>query len=271
MRPLAPGAGRSLGIAMHPILFHVGDFPVRSFGVMLMIGFLVSIWMASRRATRFGLKPTAVQDGAIWVILAGVLGARILFIAQEWSTYAGKPQEIFKLQMDGLTSFGGLVGGAIAIFVIAKRQGFKPTQFLDTVGVPMLVASAIGRVGCLLNGCCYGHACATSPPGVLVEGQPGFFYPAQLVDSALVLLGAGLITMLERGKTLASGVSVGLVLVAYGLARFIYEFLRAGTSSTTIGGSGITEGHVAAIALVVAGAIIAYRVSRTKGSLPNAS
>lgn len=257
---------------MHPILFHVGSFPVRSFGVMLMIGFVVAILLASKRAKQNGLTEQIVQDGAIWIIVTGVLFARILFIVQEWPSYAGKWNEIFKLQMDGLTSFGGLLGGALGILVFAKIKKFKPVQLLDTVGVPMLVASAIGRVGCLLNGCCYGFACASSPPGVTIYEANGqihrdlaghsYFLPAQLVDSALVLIGAWLIVRMESRGRVHPGIPISLTLVAYGLARFVYEFFRAGSSSTTIGNSGITEGHIAALALALVGAGTALAISR---------
>lgn len=260
---------------MHPVLFHVGDFPVRSFGVALMVGFLVAIWMAAKRAKLYGMTEQQVQDGALWVILGGVLGARVLFIAQEWKRYEGNWTEIFKLQMDGLTSFGGLLGGAIAILVYARIKKFKATQFFDVVGVPTLVASAIGRVGCLLNGCCYGHHVDHSPPGVPLLGPNGspildatgktvYVLPAQLADSAMVLLGAFAIAWLERKKGLPSGVSIGLTLAAYGLSRFFYEFLRAGTSSTTIGNSGITEAHLAALGMAIVGGVIAI-VSSRKG------
>lgn len=251
---------------MFPTLFEIGTFKVGSYGVLLMIGFLIAIYMASRRAERFGLAAQQVQDASVVVILAGILGARILFIAQEWPKFAGRPDQIFKLQMDGLTSFGGLIGGVIGILLYARWKKIHPVAFLDTVGVPMLVASAIGRVGCLLHGCCFGFPCA-SPPGVPMAGQTGFFFPAQLVDSVLLALGAWLIVRMEK-KDLPRGASVALVLVAWGIARFIFEWFRAGFSSTYWGNLPITEAHAAALAMAVGGAIWYFRVrSRSAQSL----
>lgn len=270
---------------MHPILFHIGSFPVRSFGVMLMIAFIVAIFIAGKRAPRFGLSAVAIQDAAIWIILFGVLGARVAFIAQEWKFYSAHTEEIFKLQMDGLTSFGGLLGGVIGIFIVSRLKRFHPFSLLDSVGVPMLVASAIGRVGCLLNGCCYGFACATSPPGVQLfdahgqklagpAGMP-YYLPAQLVDSALSLIGAFVISRLERRGPWPRGLSLGLVFVAYGLSRFIYEFFRAGTSSEKLSGLPITLAHLVAAAVTLLGiglVIWARRQPTVEVSLPpNAS
>jgi phosphatidylglycerol:prolipoprotein diacylglycerol transferase len=235
---------------MHPILFKIGNFELRSFGVMLMIAFIVSVFMAGKRGPKFGLKTEQIQDAALWLILPGILGARIMFIAIEWKTYAGNWNEIFKIQMDGLTSFGGLLGGAIGLILYSKFKKVPMAGILDSVGVPVLIAHGIGRIGCLLNGCCHGQFCATSPPGVQVAGKPGFYYPAQLADTGIVLL----------------GVSVSLAMGTYGLSRFIYEFLRAGASSTTIGGTNFTDAHIAGLVMALVGYGCAFMLNR-RGNL----
>ncbi|MBL8060364.1 MAG: prolipoprotein diacylglyceryl transferase [Chthonomonas sp.] len=259
---------------MHPILFYIGSFPVRSFGLMLMVGFIVAILIACRRANRFNLTPAQIQDSAVWIIILGVLFARLAFIGQEWKYYQNHTNEIFKLQMDGLTSFGGLLGGAIGVFLYSKFKGLHPLQLLDTIGVPMLVASAIGRVGCLLNGCCYGFACQSSPPGVsLSDGRGGtllgpngepYFIPAQLLDSALALFGVLVITQLERRGKLPQGGSLGWTFIAYGLARFTYEFIRFGQSSEVLPGIMLTHAQLAAGLLAFIGLVILLWARRRK-------
>lgn len=247
---------------MYPVLFKIGNFELRSFGVMLMIAFIVSIFMAGKRAPKFGLKAEQIQDAALWLILPGILGARILFILIEWKTYAGNWNEILKLQMDGLTSFGGLLGGAVGLILYSKFKKVPMSGILDSVGVPVLIAHGIGRIGCLLNGCCHGQYCATSPPGVHVHGKPGFYFPAQLVDSATVFLGAILVIAIEKKFQLARGVSVSLAMGTYGLSRFIYEFLRAGASSTTIGGTNFTDAHIAGLLMALVGYGFAFMLNR---------
>jgi phosphatidylglycerol---prolipoprotein diacylglyceryl transferase len=251
---------------MHPILFKIGNFELRSFGVMLMIAFIVSVFMAGKRGPKFGLKTEQIQDAALWLILPGILGARIMFIAIEWKTYAGNWNEIFKIQMDGLTSFGGLLGGAIGLLLYSKFKKVPMAGILDSVGVPVLIAHGIGRIGCLLNGCCHGQFCATSPPGVHVAGKPGFYYPAQLADTGIVLLGAILVFLMEKKFQLAKGVSVSLAMGTYGLSRFIYEFLRAGASSTTIGGTNFTDAHIAGLVMALVGYGCAFMLNR-RGNL----
>src|SRR5579859_2642339 len=96
---------------MYPILFHVFGFPIHSYGVMLLIAFFVGILIAKKRAPRFGASAQDVYDAGFWALILGVLGARIVFIVQDWKHYATHLNELFSLQFAGLTSFGGILFG----------------------------------------------------------------------------------------------------------------------------------------------------------------
>jgi phosphatidylglycerol:prolipoprotein diacylglycerol transferase len=241
---------------VHPVLFEIGDFPVRTFGLLLALGALVGILMAVRRAPRYGLPPERIWDLCFWLILAGVLGARALFVLIEWRFYSENPGELLRLRFDGLTSFGGLLGGALAAWVWTRRTGVSLVTVVDTLAVPFLVAHAIGRIGCLMNGCCYGHPVAGFP-GVHFPGAPdghALHQPAQLYEMAMVLAGAWWISRRER-LGLAPGQPAALMMVAYGLSRFVYEFFRIGTTSTPWGALPVTEAHAAAFVMALAGSL----------------
>ena len=100
---------------MRPILFNIGNFPIHSFGVMMVIAFFSALWLVRRRAAAFGFDPSAISDVAFYTLIAGVLGARLVFIVQELPHYLSHPSELFTLQFQGLTSFGGLFFG-MALF-----------------------------------------------------------------------------------------------------------------------------------------------------------
>lgn len=251
---------------MYPVLFTILGYPVRSFGVMLVLGFLVALAVARRRAGRFGVERNAVTDAAFWMLVFGVLGARLGFIVQELPYYLSHPGELWSLRFEGLTSFGGIIGGAAALLVYCRLKGISAMALLDVMSLPFLLAQAVGRVGCTLNGCCYGGP-TNGFPGVLFEGVPGLHHPAQLYEAAMVLVGAALLSRFERRER-PVGQSLGFALVAYGVARFIYEFWRAGTTSATIGNLPITEGHIAAVLMAVTGAAMMALASR-KASLSN--
>jgi len=87
---------------MLPVLFKIGTFKVHSYGVMLIAGFLIGLAIARKRAAKFGINPQKLTDMAFWALIAGVFGARIAFIAQEWGYYTQHPDELFSWQFAGL-------------------------------------------------------------------------------------------------------------------------------------------------------------------------
>lgn len=221
----------------------------------MVISFLAAIAWASIRAKQRGMKPETIQDASFWMIAAGIFGARLTYILLHLRHYIENSGELFTLRFEGLTSFGGLVGGFAALWIYSKRSNVPMLKFLDVVSMPVLLAHAIGRVGCLLNGCCYGHLVATSPPGVQFQGMPGYYLPAQIYDSAMVMLGLLALLALEK-RYKYQGFSFGSMMVVYGISRFIYEFWRIGASSENLPGLPISLAQVAAIAMVIVGFVI---------------
>jgi len=245
---------------MYPVLFRIGGFEVRAFGAVMVVAVVVALWLAMRRARRWGLPTGAIPDLAFWTVLVGVVGSRVAYIVQEWAYYSQHPENIWTLKFEGLTSFGGVIGGLIAMAIWARLRKVSLLALLDVASVPFLVAHSVGRVGCLLNGCCYGGP-TDSFLGVHFHGLDEARHPAQLYDSLMCLAAAWLISATER-RGLMVGRSFSLALVAYGLSRFIYEFWRAGESSTYWGALPITQAQAAALVMCVLGLVglwITYR------------
>lgn len=261
---------------MFPELFKVGSFPIRTYGVLLVLGVLVAIYLSRKRAPRFGVEPDKIWDASIWMVLPGILGARLVYIAQHWDYYQRHQNELWSLRFEGLTSFGGLIFGFFGLLAWRLRSRTPLWPFLDTIGVPVLVAQAIGRIGCLLNGCCYGRP-TTEWYGVHFHGIEGRHVPAQWVDFALMLAGALVVTVWERRATWKPGVSFGLFMVMYGISRFVYEIFRAGTreefergiaSSALVPGLPVTSAQVTCLAVVVIGIVIVAVRSRSASPSP---
>lgn len=248
---------------MIPKLISIGPFTVYSYGFLLFLGFIAGIVLARSRAEKFGLKPDAIYDLAFWAILLGILGARGLFILQDLPHYTKNPREIFT-QFSGLTSFGGLLGGFLGVLIYVKRAKQRLWPVLDTVAPSFLLAHAIGRIGCLLNGCCHGFACDL-PWAVPINGLPGRYHPAQVYDSIMNIVMLVILLRVER-RGFAPGQTFGAMLFLHGITRVIYEFWRAGTSSTTISGLPITEAQVAAGLISLAGVVVFLTGRRRTGS-----
>lgn len=247
---------------MLPVLFKIGSFAVHTYGVLMMIAFVVSVWYAQRRGEKKGIPKKEIADLSIWMLVAGVLGARLLYIAQEFRTM--KTSEILSFQFAGLTSFGAIIAGLIVLFIFAKKRGRPAIEYMDAMGPPLIVGQAIGRVGCLLNGCCLGGVCpANLPWGVTVAGDSHLFHPAQIYESLMLMAGLGIVVLIER-RGLRLGQVFGLSFVVLGVARFIYEFWRAGTdaqvdahiaSSTYWGSLPITQAQAVAAVMAIAGVV----------------
>lgn len=248
---------------MHPVLFEIGNFPVRSFGLMLLVGFFVGTWLAMRRAPRHGIDKEAIATVAVWGVIAGVLGARLFWVAQEWGHYSQNPGEIFRLTEGGMTSYGGVLFGMLPALIWCYRAKVRFAIALDLLAAPALVMHGFGRIGCFLNGCCYGSPCDL-PWAVTVHPEVGTVYlghPAQLYDTLMSFAGAILLLVWEA-RLMKDGRYAGPIgllgagfFLLYGVARFVYEQFRAGFSSLGTWGLPITDAQVLALAMFLIGVV----------------
>ena len=229
---------------------------------MMVLALLAGLTFARKRAPSHGVTPDQITDVSFWLIIGGILGARIFFVAQEYQYYFSHPKELLTIQFQGLTSFGGFIVGTLAAAWACKKKGISAMTFLDVIAPAFLIGHAIGRIGCLLNGCCHGQPAKSAFPFLAysVENKQ-YNVPAQMYDSAMNIAAVILLLWLEK-RYPKKGFSFGMMMVLHGLARFIYEFFRAGASSTTIGNLPFTEGHIAALGIMIVGAFIALRPRR---------
>lgn len=138
------------------------EIPLRIFGygLMLVLGFLVGMLLAQWRARRAGEPPEVISQLAIWALLGGVLGARLAYVIKEWNQYRDVGlDELFNITSGGLIYFGGLLGGAGLVILAMRIKRLPIRRFLDILAVTVMVGLAFGRMGCLLNGCCWGGRC----------------------------------------------------------------------------------------------------------------
>jgi phosphatidylglycerol:prolipoprotein diacylglycerol transferase len=249
-----------------PELFNIGGFPIRNFGVMLLVGFALGTWLAVRRAGKYGIDKDALTSLAVWAVLMGVLGARVFWVLQEWSFYSKNPGEILKVTEGGMTSYGGIVFGLLTVVIWCRRTKVPFPVVFDLLAAPALVMHGFGRIGCFLNGCCYGSPCEL-PWAVMVHPELGPTYlghPAQLYDTLMAFAGVALLLLIEKGtfSTRRPGTYGALFFVFYGLSRFVYELFRSGYSSESTWGVPMTDAQVMALAMIAAGVIWLLALAR---------
>jgi phosphatidylglycerol:prolipoprotein diacylglycerol transferase len=244
---------------VHPIAFHLGPLTVHWYGILLAVGFLAGLWTAARRAPRTGIAPEKISDAGLWLIIGAVFGARILYIATYWrESFAGQPfLEIFMIQRGGLVYYGGLIGAALACIVYCQRQKLALWKVADVLTPSIALGYVFGRIGCLMNGCCFGRACELpwaitfpansngSPP----SGVP--LHPTQIYDSLLNLaLYAGLAALYRRKKF--DGQVFAAYLMCYAVTRSLVEAFR-GDYSAAHRHAGLTPAHLVSIGIFATG------------------
>lgn len=209
---------------MRPVLFHIGSFPVYSYGTLLFTAFLVGVWVAGRELRRRGLDSSAIYPVGAMAAVAGVIGARLFYVLGHLEDFAGDWGSILELNMRGLVFYGGFLLALPACVLVVKRMGLPTGVVADAVGLSMPLSLAVARVGCFLNGCCGGKP-SGMPWAMTFPGWSTAVHPTQLYE---MILDLGLFLFLLRArKSLRREWSLFLlVVVGYGSIRFFNEFFR---------------------------------------------
>ena len=241
-----------------PICFHIGSRPVYWYGVMMALAFLAGMTHWTWLARRTGRHADTAGDLAFWLMVGGILGARLAYVVSNFDYYRAAPQEIIRVDQGGLIFYGGLIGGAIAFFAFAAWKRVPVLDLGDFTLTALPLGHAFGRVGCFLNNCCGG--CPVAHPSLLTGGLD--HYPVALYEAGCNLALYAFLTwyFLNRRGTRFGSVAA-LYLMLYPVVRFTLEFLR-GDERMSVGGL-----HVAqeiSLALLAAGLVLWWVAGRRK-------
>lgn len=256
---------------MQQIAFQIGSFIIHWYGLLLAIGFIAGIWTASRRGLLDRIPPDKITDAAVWLIGGGIIGARVLYVVSYWDKlfadplYPGAPwTEIFMIQRGGLVFYGGLIGGIAAGLIYVWKNKLPLWKFADALAPSIALGYVPGRLGCLMNGCCYGQP--TSVPWAIHfpidhSTRGVAVHPTQIYDSALnFCLYLGLAWLYRRKKF--DGQVFGSYLVCYAITRSTVEVFRGDYAEHYLGGVA-TPAHLVSVLIFSAGLILLWRLPRT--------
>ena len=210
---------------MKPILFSFGAIHLYSYGLSIAIGVLLSLFLMKRRALKEGFPgPDDVFDMAFAVLVWGFLGARLFYVIQNFSYYVIEPLKIFAVWEGGLIFYGGAITAFLGFWLMARKKKWPFWKTLDFLVPYGALTHAFGRIGCFLNGCCYGKACDL-PWAVRFPELSYAVHPAQLYEAFYDLV---LFTFLiQRRKRIRFEGEIGLLyFLLYGMGRYIIEFVR---------------------------------------------
>lgn len=255
---------------MKPILFEIAGFPIRTFGLLVGLGFLAGIWIASRLARRSFIGSDDIQDLVVpWILAGSIVGARFVYVVTYWEKdFAGRPfSEVFHIWNGGLVFYGGLAGAVLAAIIRIRSRKLPLWIVADCLAPGIAIGHALGRLGCFLNGCCYGHPShlpwAVRFPSGTIPGNPAV-HPAQLYEAALNLaLCIGLVLLHQRRYF--NGQVFSAYLIAYAFIRSFTEWFRGDYGFLSNPASGtFTPGQLSSLVTLLAGIALAAILRRTQ-------
>ncbi len=220
---------------MYPILFEIGDWPVYSYGVLLAAAYLIGLQLAVARARRAGVDPARVMDLGIYLIIAALVGAKLMLVAVDFEYFRAQPRQLLSLVRAGGVFYGGLIAAVVVGLWMVRRYRLPVWSTADLMAPGIALGHVVGRFGCLLAGCCYGRP--TDVPWAITFTDPVAFsnvgtplqtplHPTQLYDAGAELLILGLLLGSERKGRPFAGRTFWGYLALYGVSRFVIEFYR---------------------------------------------
>ncbi len=225
---------------MHPIIFELGPIKLYSFGLMVVLGFIAGSYLSANLARKRGLPGEAFLDAAVVILFSSILGARLLFVLLNWETFSRDVSHIGAIWQGGMSFHGGAAAGIISGSLYMRWRRIPILAMADAAGPGLALGYAIGRVGCFLNGCCYGVP-TDLPWGMpFREGQVGLHYhPTQLYALGINLVLAALLARAYL-RPHRNGQILALYLGGYSVYRFAIEALRKGVTADVFA-FGLTE------------------------------
>jgi phosphatidylglycerol---prolipoprotein diacylglyceryl transferase len=229
---------------MFPRLLELGPITVYSYGVLLASAYLLALYYAVRRARRFGLDGNRVLDLGIYIIIAALVGAKLLLLVVDFRYFSQHPGEIWTLVRSGGVFYGGLLAGFAVGAWYMRRSRLPLWPVADAMAPGLALGHVVGRFGCLLAGCCYGKPTTvpwaitfTDPFAASNVGTPLHvaLHPTQLYEAGAEFLILVLLLATERYWRRRAGWTWWVYILLYGVSRFVIEFFRGDPRGFTMG------------------------------------
>ena len=220
---------------MYPELFSVGPITVYSYGVLLAVSYLLGLRLAMYRAKMWGLNANRVLDLGIYIIIAALIGAKLLLLIVDFDQFRQSPADLLSLARSGGVFYGGLILAVLVAFWYISRHQLPFWTTCDVFAPGIALGHVTGRLGCFAAGCCYGRPTELpwgitfhNPLAAANVGTPlGIpLHPTQLYEAGAELLILGLLLGIERRGRPFAGRTFWLYMLLYAVSRYIVEFFR---------------------------------------------
>ena len=269
---------------LDPVAFHLGPLTIRWYGICYALAFLTGYLLLQNRGRHSRIGLDRLADLTLTAMSSGVIGARLLYVAQNWSDFQATPLEIIRIDHGGLVFYGGLICAAAVIIYYCRRHRLNLGEVADLFALVLPPAHALGRIGCFINGCCFGRPwtgfpAVCYPPasdvtriqqlqGIIPDGMTGGLpvFPVQLMESLVNLMIFAFLLILEP-RLVRRGQLFALYLVFYAISRFGLEFLRGDYNGEFLFP---TPAQILCLLLLPAG-VLAYFYCHCRGQVKQSS
>ncbi|MDA0841295.1 MAG: prolipoprotein diacylglyceryl transferase [Planctomycetota bacterium] len=256
---------------MRPVLIHFFGIPIHTYGTMLAIAMFACYFLARQTFKQAGLKlnSTQIMDMCVLCVISGVLGSRVLYILQNMGSFTSF-FDLFKVWEGGLSFHGGLMGGTIAMVIFLKKKKIPVLRAGDAIIPCVLIGLSWGRIGCFMNGCCFGRVTTVPWSVKFPEGSPAFYkhqnlgllvegattslavHPAQFYATVMAVLSVTILLWLHGKQKFEGAVLAGAALL-YGLVRFVLEFFRDDDAALA---AGLTQSQFLSLGIFAVGVVL---------------
>lgn len=251
-----------LTIDIDPVIFSIGHFGLRWYGLIVAGAIALAAWIAFGEARRKGLSQDDFFDALVWAIAGGLIGARLFHVVDHWPhEYAANPLRVLYVWEGGLAIWGAVVGGGLALAVFCRRRRVNLGRMADVAAPGLVLGMAVGRLACLITGDAMGPptsgpiGIAYLNPGAMVP-QLGVYYTPMPAYELIVNLGIFALLWAFRTRRWPDGALFLIFLGLYGVERFLLAF----TSAYQTVAFGLTQSQIVALAAVTAAIVLAVRM-----------
>jgi phosphatidylglycerol---prolipoprotein diacylglyceryl transferase len=243
---------------LHPIAFKIGTFSIYYYGLMTVVAYATILMLLPRLKKYEDLDIETAIDITVFAVAGGVTGARLFYTLINFNTYVHQPLHIINIREGGLSWHGALLGGFIGLAILSKIKKISLGKITDFASVVVTLGLAIGRIGCFLNGCCYGRI-TTLPWGVEFKGMGlhGLRHPTQIYESLLLVVAFFLLLWWWKRKKFDGEMTMAMFGI-YGIIRFFVEIFRENTPDQYLGGHALSLAQYLSILLSVVFALLIF-------------
>jgi phosphatidylglycerol:prolipoprotein diacylglycerol transferase len=233
---------------MYPVIYDFGPIAIYSYGLMLGVAFILGIFLSMHLGARIGISAEHILNLGIIILISSIIGARLFYIGENYTTFLDDPAEILKFWSGGFVFYGGFLVAISLAVLYCRRSGISFLAVADAMSPGIALGLAIARVGCFLGGCCYGKSTTfflgvqfpDDSPAAFAHGIEHHIHPAQLYGTVAGLILFMILLILFRWRKF-NGQVFWTLLVLYPVARFILELFRVHTGRAMVFGMTISQ------------------------------